>query len=39
MNLMDTYADSRNYIDHVPKNHVANLIALGHDEVHGTKCA
>ena len=35
-------ADSRNYIGHVPKNHVANLMALCtrcHDEVHGTKCA
>jgi DNA mismatch repair protein MutS len=31
-------ADSRNYIGHVPKNHVANLMALCtrcHDEVHG----
>jgi DNA mismatch repair protein MutS len=31
-------ADSRNYIGHVPKNHVANLLALCtrcHDEVHG----
>jgi len=30
--------DSRNYIGHVPKNHVANLMALCnrcHDEVHG----
>jgi DNA mismatch repair protein MutS len=35
-------ADSQNYIGHVPKNHVANLMALCtrcHDEVHGTKCA
>jgi DNA mismatch repair protein MutS len=33
-------ADSRNYIGHVPKNHVANLMALCtrcHDEVHGCK--
>jgi DNA mismatch repair protein MutS len=31
-------ADSKNYIGHVPKNHVANLMALCtrcHDEVHG----
>jgi len=31
-------ADSQNYIGHVPKNHVANLMALCtrcHDEVHG----
>ena len=31
-------ADSRDYIGHVPKNHVANLMALCtrcHDEVHG----
>ena len=31
-----------NYIGHVPKNHVANLMALCtrcHDAVHGTKCA
>lgn len=31
-------ADNRNYIGHVPKNHVANLMALCtrcHDEVHG----
>ena len=31
-------ADSRNYIGHVPKNHVANLMALCtrcHNEVHG----
>ena len=35
-------ADSMNYIGHVPKNHVANLMALCtrcHDAVHGTKCA
>ena len=35
-------ADAMNYIGHVPKNHVANLMALCtrcHDEVHGTKCA
>ena len=33
-------ADSRNYIGHVPKNHVANLMALCtrcHDEVHSCK--
>ena len=33
-------ADAMNYIGHVPKNHVANLMALCtrcHDEVHGTK--
>jgi DNA mismatch repair protein MutS len=32
-------ADAMNYIGHVPKNHVANLMALCtrcHDEVHGT---
>ena len=32
-------ADSQNYIGHVPKNHVANLMALCtrcHDEVHGS---